>query len=45
MNTDRATSTIREPTPATAAPAYDPDARSDLVVSEVEFRRNAAGRC
>lgn len=27
-----------------AASAYDPDARFDLVVSEVELRRNAAGR-
>lgn len=26
------------------ASTYDPDARFDLVVSEVEFRRNAAGR-
>ena len=25
-------------------PAYDPDARFDLIVSDVEFRRNAAGR-
>jgi acetyl esterase/lipase len=39
---DGATSTRREQ--ATAASAYDPDARFDLVVSEVELRRNAAGR-
>src|SRR5207237_2683001 len=26
------------------APAYDPGARFDLAVSEVEFRRNSAGR-
>src|SRR6476646_10701282 len=26
------------------ASAYDPDARFDVVVSDVEFRRNAAGR-
>jgi acetyl esterase/lipase len=41
---DGATSTKRAGSPATAAPAYDPDARFDLVVSEVELRRNAAGR-
>src|SRR5262245_9536420 len=29
---------------ATGAPAYDPGARFDLAVSEVEFRRNTAGR-
>jgi len=29
---------------AAGAPAYDPGARFDLAVSEVEFRRNAAGR-
>src|ERR1700720_4504394 len=29
---------------AMAAPAYDPAARFDLAVSEVEFRRNSAGR-
>jgi acetyl esterase len=39
-----ATSTRRAASPATATPAYDPDARFDLVVSEVELRRNAAGR-
>jgi acetyl esterase len=38
---DGATSTKRT---ATAAPAYDPDAGFDLVVSEVELRRNEAGR-
>ena len=41
---DGATSTKRGASQATAAPAYDPDARFDLVVSEVELRRNAAGR-
>jgi acetyl esterase len=41
---DGATSTKRDASPATAASAYDPDARFDLVVSEVELRRNAAGR-
>ncbi|MEA2915089.1 MAG: acetyl esterase [Bradyrhizobium sp.] len=41
---DGATSTKRGASLATAAPAYDPDARFDLVVSEVELRRNAAGR-
>jgi acetyl esterase len=39
-----ATSAQREASQATAAPVYDPDARFDLVVSEVELRRNAAGR-
>ena len=29
---------------AAGAPAYDPGARFDLAVSEVEFRRNTAGR-
>lgn len=29
---------------ATSAPAYDPGAKFDLSVSEVEFRRNSAGR-
>src|ERR1700726_29552 len=29
---------------AMAAPAYDPAAKFDLAVSEVEFRRNSAGR-
>src|SRR5438132_11168611 len=29
---------------AAGMPAYDPAARFDLAVSEVEFRRNAAGR-
>src|SRR5438093_1575603 len=29
---------------AAAAPAYDPGARLDLAVTEVEFRRNSAGR-
>src|SRR6476661_1078344 len=29
---------------ARSAPAYNPAARFDLAVSEVEFRRNAAGR-
>jgi acetyl esterase len=29
---------------AAGAPAYDPAARFDLAVSEVEFRRNSAGR-
>jgi acetyl esterase len=41
---ETATSARREASPATAGPAYDPDARFDLVVSEVELRRNAAGR-
>jgi acetyl esterase len=41
---DGATSTKRAASPATAAPAYDHDARFDLVVSEAELRRNAAGR-
>jgi len=39
---DGATSTRRSP--ALAAAAYDPDARFDVVVSEVELRRNVAGR-
>lgn len=39
-----ATSALRAAARATTAPAYDPDARFDLVVSEVELRRNAAGR-
>ena len=29
---------------AASAPAYDPGARFDLAVSEVELRRNSAGR-
>ena len=29
---------------AASAPAYDPDARFELEVSDVEFRRNSAGR-
>src|SRR5689334_17471779 len=29
---------------AAGAPAYEPDARFELAVSEVEFRRNSAGR-
>jgi acetyl esterase/lipase len=33
-----------EPTPAAAAPAYDPGASFDIKVSEVEFRRTSAGR-
>lgn len=41
---DGATSARREAAPATAASAYDPDAQFDLVVSDVELRRNAAGR-
>ena len=42
---DGATSTQRtRPPDPIAASAYDPDARFDLVVSEVELRRNAAGR-
>ena len=41
---DGTTSTKRGASPATAASAYGPDARFDLVVSEVELRRNAAGR-
>lgn len=40
---DGATSARRE-APANDTPAYDPDARFDLVISEVELRRNAAGR-
>jgi acetyl esterase/lipase len=39
---DGATSARRGPAPA--ATAYDPNARFDLVVSDVELRRNAAGR-
>ena len=38
---DGATSARRAATPTKA---YDPDARFDLVVSDVELRRNAAGR-
>jgi len=38
------TSTRREAPQETAASAYDPDARFDLVVSDVELRRNTAGR-
>ncbi len=41
---DGATSTRRVSSPAIAAPAYDPDARFDLVVTDVELRHNAAGR-
>jgi acetyl esterase len=41
---DTAASAQQKASPATAASAYDPDARFDLVVSEVELRRNAAGR-
>lgn len=46
---DGATSAQREASRAAATSfnsplAYDPDARFDLVVSEVELRRNAAGR-
>src|SRR5580692_10658452 len=41
---DTATSAQQKASPATAASAYDPDAGFDLVVSEVELRRNAAGR-
>ena len=41
---DGATSTKRAGSPTSATSAYDPDARFDLVVSEVELRRNAAGR-
>jgi acetyl esterase/lipase len=41
---DGATSTKRGASQETAASAYDPDARFDLVVSEVELRRNAVGR-
>jgi acetyl esterase len=44
MNMDGATSAQRQASQPTAAPAYDPDARFDLVVSEVELRRNTAGR-
>src|ERR1700680_5277146 len=32
------------PAHAVGAPAYDPAARFDLAVSEVELRRNSAGR-
>lgn len=39
-----ATSARRVTSPATAASAYDPDAQFDLVVSDVELRRNQAGR-
>ncbi|TXL72441.1 alpha/beta hydrolase [Vineibacter terrae] len=42
---DGATSARRTASPAaTAASVYDPDARLDLVVSDVALRRNAAGR-
>jgi hypothetical protein len=41
---DGATSTRRDASSAAAASAYDPDARFDLVVSEVVLRHNAAGR-
>jgi acetyl esterase/lipase len=41
---DGTTSTSRGTSAATAESAYDPDARFDLVVSEVELRRNQAGR-
>ncbi len=41
---DGATSTRRAAARKASAPVYDPDARFDLVVSEVEVRRNAAGR-
>lgn len=41
---DGAPSARREAAPTTAASAYDPDAQFDLVVSDVELRRNAAGR-
>jgi acetyl esterase len=34
----------RSPADAAGPPAYDPSARFDIVVSEVELRRNAAGR-
>src|SRR5258707_5957405 len=44
MDMDGATSTRRVSSPAIAAPAYDPDARFDLVVTDVELRHNAAGR-
>src|SRR5205823_3812788 len=39
---DGATSARCQPAPT--APGYDPDARFDLVVAEVELRCNAAGR-
>lgn len=39
-----ATSARRAAPRTTAAPAYNPDARFDLLVSDVELRRNAAGR-
>lgn len=35
---------LAAPAQAAGPPAYDPSARFDLVVSEVEMRRNAAGR-
>ncbi|CAN5887092.1 hypothetical protein BH11PSE3_BH11PSE3_04490 [soil metagenome] len=43
---DGATSTSAKQTasPTGAAPAYDPDARFEVIVSDVEFRRNTAGR-
>lgn len=40
---DGATSARRQASAAMAS-AYDPDARFDLIVSDVELRRNAAGR-
>ena len=41
---DGATSVRRAAPRTTAAPAYNPDGRFDLVVSDVELRRNTAGR-
>lgn len=41
---DGATSARRDSAKAAPASAYDPNARFDLVVSDVELRRNAAGR-
>jgi acetyl esterase/lipase len=35
---------VRKPMESAGMPAYDPDARFDLAVTDVELRRNAAGR-
>jgi acetyl esterase/lipase len=39
-----AAGTFRQSAEAAGAPAYDPGARFDLAVNEVELRRNSAGR-
>ena len=35
---------VREPRGSAGTPAYDPDARFEIAVTEVELRRNTAGR-